>query len=35
MQTIKDPGGYSSTGERYNPTNGSVTVLVNENGSKG
>ena len=33
MQTIKDPGGYGSTGERYNPTNGSVTVLVNENGS--
>jgi len=34
MQTIKDPGGYSSTGERYNPTNKSVTILENENGSQ-
>ena len=34
MQTIKDPGGYSSTGERYNPTDGSVTVQMNENGSQ-
>ncbi|WP_458720731.1 hypothetical protein [Candidatus Nitrosocosmicus sp. R] len=24
MQTIKDPEGYGSTGERYNPTTGSV-----------
>ena len=32
MQTIKDPGGYSSTGDRYIPEDGSVTVLVNENG---
>ena len=34
MQTIKDPGGSGFTGERYNPTNGSVTVLVNENGTQ-
>ena len=34
MQTIKDPEGYGSTGERYNPTNGSVTVLVNESGKQ-
>ena len=30
MQTIKDPGGYSSIGERYTPTGESITVLVNE-----
>ena len=30
MQTIKDPGGYSSIGESYTPTGESVTVLVNE-----
>lgn len=34
MQTIKDPGGYSSTGVRYNPTDKGVTILVNENGSQ-
>jgi len=34
MQTIKDPGGFSSTGERYIPADGSVTVLVNENGKQ-
>lgn len=34
MQTIKDPGGYSSTGDRYIPEGGSVTVLVNENGKQ-
>ncbi len=34
MQTVKDPGGYSSTGERYNPTDGSVRVQVNENGNQ-
>src|SRR4051812_46691815 len=34
MQTSKDPGGYSSTGERYNPTDKGVTILVNENGSQ-
>ena len=34
MQTIKDPEGYGSTGERYNPTNGSVMVLVNESGKQ-
>ncbi|MDF0680993.1 MAG: hypothetical protein P0116_08525 [Candidatus Nitrosocosmicus sp.] len=33
MQTIKDSGGYSSTGERYIPTDGSVTVIVDENGN--
>ena len=32
MQTIKDPGGFSSTGERYIPADGSVTVRENENG---
>ncbi|MDF0680976.1 MAG: hypothetical protein P0116_08440 [Candidatus Nitrosocosmicus sp.] len=34
MQTIKDYGGYSSTGERYIPTDGSVTVIVDENGKQ-
>ena len=34
MQTIKDPGGYSSIGERYTPTGESVTVLVNEEGKQ-
>ena len=34
MQTIKDSGGYSSTGVRYNPTDKGVTILVNENGSQ-
>ena len=34
MQTIKDPGGFSSTGEQYIPADGSVTVLVNENGKQ-
>jgi uncharacterized protein YpmB len=34
MQTIKDPGGHSSTGERYNPTDRSLTILANENGKQ-
>jgi hypothetical protein len=31
MQTIREPGGYSSIGQRYTPVDNSVTVLVNEN----
>src|ERR1044072_7979370 len=33
LQTMKDPRGYSSIGERYMPIGESITVLTNENGN--